>query len=88
MLPPLTKDSADNVQDTYRAAWGWLILMAPERVPGMIQSMLQDYKEVRALGTLEDADQPYRSCRAVGCLCGRTSLVRRFANSALSRTRR
>jgi hypothetical protein len=35
-----------NVQDTYRAAWAWLILMAPENVPGMITSMLADYKEV------------------------------------------
>ncbi|KAH7923196.1 glycoside hydrolase family 92 protein [Leucogyrophana mollusca] len=31
--------------DTYRAEWAWLILFAPERVPGMVQSMLQDYKE-------------------------------------------
>ncbi|KAH7888253.1 glycoside hydrolase family 92 protein [Phlebopus sp. FC_14] len=31
--------------DIYRAEWAWLILFAPERVPGMVQSMLQDYKE-------------------------------------------
>ncbi|KAH7902833.1 family 92 glycosyl hydrolase, partial [Hygrophoropsis aurantiaca] len=31
--------------DTYRAEWAWLILFAPERIPGMVQSMLQDYKE-------------------------------------------
>lgn len=31
--------------DTYRAEWAWLILFAPDRIPGMIQSMLQDYKE-------------------------------------------
>ncbi|KAG6334272.1 hypothetical protein ID866_4812, partial [Astraeus odoratus] len=31
--------------DTYRAEWTWLILFAPERIPGMVQSMLQDYKE-------------------------------------------
>jgi hypothetical protein len=34
------------VKDTYRAEWSWLILFAPERLPGMITSMLQDYKEV------------------------------------------
>jgi putative alpha-1,2-mannosidase len=34
-------------QDTYRAEWAWLIIFAPERIPGMVQSMLQDYKEVR-----------------------------------------
>jgi len=33
-------------QDTFRAEWAWLILFAPERVPGMICSMLQDYHEV------------------------------------------
>ncbi|KAJ7174646.1 glycoside hydrolase family 92 protein [Mycena filopes] len=31
--------------DTFRAEWAWLILFAPERVPGMITSMLQDYQE-------------------------------------------
>ncbi|KAG1787178.1 glycoside hydrolase family 92 protein [Suillus plorans] len=31
--------------DTFRAEWAWLILFAPERIPGMVQSMLQDYKE-------------------------------------------
>lgn len=31
--------------DTYRAEWAWLILFAPERIPGMVQSMLQDYQE-------------------------------------------
>jgi predicted alpha-1,2-mannosidase len=31
--------------DTYRAEWAWLILFAPDRIPGMVQSMLQDYKE-------------------------------------------
>ena len=36
-----------DYQDTYRAEWAWLLLFAPERVPGMIQSMLQDYIEVR-----------------------------------------
>jgi hypothetical protein len=37
----------ENLQDTYRAAWAWQILLAPERIPGMITSMLQDYMEVR-----------------------------------------
>jgi hypothetical protein len=37
-------------QDTFRAVWGWQILFAPERIPGMVQSMLQDYEEVRTLG--------------------------------------
>ena len=32
-------------QDTYRAEWAWLILLAPERVPRMVRSMLQDYLE-------------------------------------------
>lgn len=31
--------------DIYRAEWAWLILFAPERIPGMVQSMLQDYQE-------------------------------------------
>ncbi|CCM03871.1 uncharacterized protein FIBRA_06022 [Fibroporia radiculosa] len=31
--------------DTFRAEWAWLILLAPERIPGMIQSMIQDYVE-------------------------------------------
>ncbi|KAG1733237.1 glycoside hydrolase family 92 protein [Suillus paluster] len=34
-----------SIWDTYRAEWAWLILFAPERIPGMVQSMLQDYKE-------------------------------------------
>ncbi|KAL1739502.1 glycoside hydrolase family 92 protein [Schizophyllum fasciatum] len=34
-----------SIWDVYRAHWAWLILMAPERVPGMITSMLQDYRE-------------------------------------------
>lgn len=40
------------LKDTYRAVWGWQILMAPERVPGMVTSMLQDYKEVMTLSLL------------------------------------
>ncbi|KAI9433354.1 glycosyl hydrolase family 92-domain-containing protein [Lactarius indigo] len=34
-----------SIWDTFRAVWGWQILFAPERIPGMVQSMLQDYKE-------------------------------------------
>ncbi|TFK88274.1 glycoside hydrolase family 92 protein [Polyporus arcularius HHB13444] len=34
-----------SIWDTYRAAWAWQILLAPERIPGMVQSMLQDYLE-------------------------------------------
>ncbi|KAK0227101.1 glycoside hydrolase family 92 protein [Armillaria nabsnona] len=34
-----------SIWDTYRAEWDFLLLFAPERIPGMIQSMLQDYKE-------------------------------------------
>ena len=33
------------MQDTFRAAWTWQILFAPERIPGMVQSMLNDFKE-------------------------------------------
>ncbi|KAJ6544363.1 glycosyl hydrolase family 92-domain-containing protein [Mycena capillaripes] len=34
-----------SIWDTFRAEWAWLILFAPERVPGMITSMLQDYQQ-------------------------------------------
>ncbi|KAJ6506363.1 glycoside hydrolase family 92 protein [Mycena vitilis] len=34
-----------SIWDTFRAEWAWLILFAPERVPGMITSMLHDYQE-------------------------------------------
>ncbi|OBZ65460.1 hypothetical protein A0H81_14578 [Grifola frondosa] len=34
-----------SIWDTYRAESAWLILLAPERIPATIQSMLQDYKE-------------------------------------------
>ncbi|KAI9455755.1 glycosyl hydrolase family 92-domain-containing protein [Lactarius psammicola] len=34
-----------SIWDTFRAVWGWQILFSPERIPGMVQSMLQDYKE-------------------------------------------
>ncbi|KAJ6579665.1 glycosyl hydrolase family 92-domain-containing protein [Mycena vulgaris] len=38
-------DKGYSIWDTFRAEWAWLILFAPERVPGMITSMLQDYRE-------------------------------------------
>ncbi|EIM85302.1 uncharacterized protein STEHIDRAFT_60062 [Stereum hirsutum FP-91666 SS1] len=34
-----------SIWDTFRAEWAWQILLVPERIPGMVQSMLQDYKE-------------------------------------------
>lgn len=34
-----------SIWDTFRAQTAWLIFMAPERVPGMITSMLQDYQQ-------------------------------------------
>ncbi|KXN88545.1 hypothetical protein AN958_07181 [Leucoagaricus sp. SymC.cos] len=34
-----------SIWDTYRAAWAWTILFAPERVPGMVTSMLNDFRE-------------------------------------------
>jgi len=37
--------SGYSIWDTFRAEWGWLILVAPERVGAMIRSMLGDYKE-------------------------------------------
>lgn len=37
--------SGYSIWDTFRAQTAWLILTCPERVGGMIQSMLQDYKE-------------------------------------------
>lgn len=37
--------SGYSIWDTYRAETAWLILNAPERVPGQINSMLQDYRE-------------------------------------------
>lgn len=33
-------------QDTFRAEWAWEIFFVPERIPGMVTSMLQDYIEV------------------------------------------
>lgn len=37
--------SGYSIWDTFRAETAWLILTCPERVGGMITSMLQDYKE-------------------------------------------
>ncbi|KAF7333029.1 Glycoside hydrolase family 92 protein [Mycena venus] len=34
-----------SIWDTFRAEWAWLILLAPERVPAMVTSMLQDYQQ-------------------------------------------
>ncbi|KAI0084207.1 glycoside hydrolase family 92 protein [Irpex rosettiformis] len=34
-----------SIWDTYRAIWTWQMLLAPERINGMVQSMLQDYRE-------------------------------------------
>lgn len=36
-------------QDTFRSEWAWQILLAPERVSPIVQSMLQDYIEVRII---------------------------------------
>lgn len=40
-----TSYSGYSIWDTFRAEWGWLILVAPERVGGMVRSMLGDYQE-------------------------------------------
>ncbi|KAI0333360.1 glycoside hydrolase family 92 protein [Cubamyces sp. BRFM 1775] len=34
-----------SIWDTFRSEWAWQILLAPERIPGMVQSMLHDYVE-------------------------------------------
>ncbi|EKM76066.1 hypothetical protein AGABI1DRAFT_63655 [Agaricus bisporus var. burnettii JB137-S8] len=34
-----------SIWDTFRAAWAWQILFAPERLPGFVHSMLLDYKQ-------------------------------------------
>lgn len=43
-----------SIWDTFRAAWAWQILFAPERVPGFIHSMLEDYKQVMYLNPRDD----------------------------------
>ncbi|KAL1411539.1 hypothetical protein Q8F55_002501 [Vanrija albida] len=37
--------SGYSIWDTFRATTAWQNLLAPERIPGMISSMLQDYKQ-------------------------------------------
>ena len=37
--------TAYSIWDTFRAENSWLTLMAPERIPGMVQALLQNYKE-------------------------------------------
>ena len=56
------------MQDTFRAEWAWQILRAPERISGMVQSMLQDYKEggwlpmwKNIVGTLLATQNPWHS---------------------------
>ncbi|EDR07263.1 glycoside hydrolase family 92 protein [Laccaria bicolor S238N-H82] len=34
-----------SIWDTFRAQWAWTILFVPDRVPGMVQSMLADYQQ-------------------------------------------
>ncbi|KAG6829156.1 hypothetical protein H0H87_012494 [Tephrocybe sp. NHM501043] len=34
-----------SIWDTYRAEWAFLILFAPERLPGMVTSMLNDFQQ-------------------------------------------
>ncbi|KAG6839898.1 hypothetical protein C0991_010551 [Blastosporella zonata] len=34
-----------SIWDVYRAEWAFLILFAPERLPGMVMSMLHDFEE-------------------------------------------
>ncbi|KAF5309206.1 hypothetical protein D9619_012815 [Psilocybe cf. subviscida] len=34
-----------SIWDTFRAEWAWQILLVPERIPGLVQSMLNDYQE-------------------------------------------
>lgn len=40
-----TSYSGYSIWDTFRAATAWQLFVAPERVPGMITSMLQDYQQ-------------------------------------------
>lgn len=64
-----------RTQDTFRAEWAWQILLAPERIPGMVQSMLQDYVEVR-FSFLVGSCCIHGVYRVAGYLCGRTLSVR------------
>ncbi|EKM76087.1 hypothetical protein AGABI1DRAFT_131606 [Agaricus bisporus var. burnettii JB137-S8] len=38
--------------DVFRGEWGFITMMAPERIPGMMRSMLQDYVESGETGRL------------------------------------
>ncbi|KAF8511375.1 glycosyl hydrolase family 92-domain-containing protein [Gautieria morchelliformis] len=40
-----TSYSGYSIWDTFRAEWAWELLFAPERIPGMVTSMLNDYQE-------------------------------------------
>lgn len=40
-----TSYTAYSIWDTFRAEWPWEILFAPERIGGMVASMLQDYQQ-------------------------------------------
>lgn len=61
-----------SIWDTFRAAWAWQILFTPERIPGFINSMLADYKQV-CVWLHEIPMRAYFVLRAVGSPCGRTS---------------
>ncbi|KAG6832063.1 hypothetical protein H0H92_005485 [Tricholoma furcatifolium] len=41
--------SGYSIWDTFRAEWAFLILFAPERIPAMITSMLDDYKQAHQI---------------------------------------
>ncbi len=40
-----TSYTAYSIWDTFRAEWGLLTLLAPERIDGMVNALLQDYQE-------------------------------------------
>lgn len=62
------------LKDVFRGEWGFITMMAPERIPGMMRSMLQDYVEVLnfchilrfMLSIVERAEKP------ADCQCGKT----------------
>jgi putative alpha-1,2-mannosidase len=60
-----------NLKDTYRAVWGWQILFVPEKIPGMIWSMLEDYKQVFYLILTIHFDRNFNQKREAGYQCGR-----------------
>ena len=73
-----------HTQDTFRAVWGWQILFAPERIPAMVQSMLQDYEEVLIDLFLFHEIDAKPSFREDGSLCGRILLVRNIRDPGVS----